>query len=153
MYHGSAHIFGDSFSEHYAKLASVLEKNEIINGYNYVWGYSYLPFVLYLLVLLCILVSLAWVAGSWEEFLFCFFLLAIGLASRVVMGFSPTIFVSESRTFLYLYMTIAVTAAALIEWHDTEWKEHPKAAQAIGLAGACMLVISLFGGFMAASAI
>ena len=50
-------------------------------------------------------------------------------------------------------MTIAVTAAALIEWHDTEWKEHPKAAQAIGLAGACMLVISLFGGFMAASAI
>ncbi len=146
-------FFGDSFSEHYAKLASVLEKNEIINGYNYVWGYSYLPFVLYLLVLLCILVSLAWVAGSWEEFLFCFFLLAIGLASRVVMGFSPTIFVSESRTFLYLYMTIAVTAAALIEWHDTEWKEHPKAAQAIGLAGACMLVISLFGGFMAASAI
>ena len=47
-------------------------------------------------------------------------------------------------------MTIAVTAAALIEWHDTEWKEHPKAAQAIGLAGACMLVIlpvwRIYGG-------
>lgn len=146
-------FFSDSFSMHFTKLASVLENNEIINGYNYVWGYSYLPLALYFLILLCMLVSLAWVASSWEEFLGYVCLLAIGIASRVVMGFSPTIYVSEARTFLYLYMAVIVTIAALFEHNKEALEEHPKAAQAMELAGACMLVVSLFGGCMAASAI
>ncbi len=36
------------------------------------------------------------------------FILLAGIASRVIMGFSPTIFASRSRTTIFMYMTIIV---------------------------------------------
>lgn len=146
-------FFADTFERHFTKVSSLIENNELVNGYNYVWGYSYLPLVLYCLVLLCVLVCLALVAKSWEEFFGYFFLLGIGLASRVVMGFSPTLYVSGERTFLYLYVTIIVAIVTMLEKNREELKQYPKMTQALELGGACILVFELLGGFMAASAI
>ena len=36
------------------------------------------------------------------------FILLAGIASRVIMGFSPTIFASRSRTTIFMYMAIIV---------------------------------------------
>ncbi len=146
-------FFPNVFETQFPQFAGILDKNELINGYNYVWGYSYLPFILYAFITLCILLCIVWIAKSWEEFFVYFCLLAIGLASRVIMGFSPTIFVSGERTFLCLYMMIVVAIAAVIENNREELVKHPKLAQAMELGGACILLVSLFGGFMAASAI
>lgn len=146
-------FFPDTFERHFPKLSSLIENNELINGYNYVWGYSYLPLVLYCLILLCVLVCLALIAKSWEEFFGYFFLLGIGLASRVVMGFSPTLFVSGERTFLYLYVTIIVAIAVMWEKNREELKQHPKMMQTLELGGACILIFELLGGLMSASAI
>jgi hypothetical protein len=91
----------------------LLEKNAYIDGTNYQLAANYMPTVVYLLVIGGILVSLAAVCESGLELLSQVILLALGLATRMVMGFSPTIYVSQERTFFFLYMALGVSAVAL----------------------------------------
>lgn len=146
-------FFSDVFTKNFEKLSTIMSNNLIINGYNYQLGYSYLPIILYFLILLCILVCLTLISGSWMEFGGYFFLLAIGLASRVVMGFSPTLYVSQERTFLYLYMTIIVMILFMFEKNIKYFKPYPKMMYVAKLSGACILLFGIFNNLMAASAI
>lgn len=146
-------FFSDVFAKNFEKLSTIMSNNLIINGYNYQLGYSYLPMILYFLIVLSVLVCLALISGSWMEFWGYFFLLSIGLASRVVMGFSPTLYVSQERTFLYLYMTIIVTILFMFERNVKCFKSYPKMMYVAKLSGACILLFGIFNNLMATSAI
>lgn len=146
-------FFGDAFERNFTKLSSLFDLNEIVNGSNYQLAYSYLPLLVYALVLLCILVSISGISTSWTEFLGYFCLLGIGLASRVVMGFTPTIFVSQERTFLYLYVTIIAAIIFMVQRNIKLLLEHKNIYETLKMITACVLVLSIVNGFMAASAI
>lgn len=75
---------------------------------NYTVGASYLPLMVTILVIGAVLISLylvyenSWNTGlMWITFLF-------GYASRVVLAFSPTVWASSYRTYLFLYMAVLV---------------------------------------------
>lgn len=53
-------------------------------------------------------------------------LLLDGLATRLIMGFSPTLYISGERTFLYLYFTMIVISLCLIQKHRPMLAEKPK---------------------------
>lgn len=59
-----------------------------------------------LIVCLLIIVELYWLYGKSNGFLAAIFILAAGFATRMAMGFSPTIFASSTRTFFFMDMCL-----------------------------------------------
>ncbi len=51
-------------------------------------------------------------------------ILALGFASRVMLGFSPTLFASHTRTFYYLYLALLLVQGALAA---RLWRQSPRA--------------------------
>ena len=55
--------------------------------------------------------------------LICIYILLLGFASRMAIGFSPTIWVSNDRTFLYMYFSIIICSVILYqEIYELEYK-------------------------------
>ena len=146
-------FFWDAFDHVLPKLASVMESNEIVNAANYELAYSYLPIVIYLGVLLCELVSLAAIAENFSELFSYAGLLGIGLASSVVIGFSPTFCLDQRRTYLCLYVAMLVVTAALADRNREIIEGQKNVMQVLHIAFSGILVFAVLGGFMAASAI
>ena len=70
-------------------------------------------------------------------------LLALGLSTRVVMGFTPTIYVSQERTFLFLYMILGVSAVYLVQNNIGLLQEQKKACHTLKLAGILLAVTGI----------
>ncbi len=77
---------------------------------NYTERFSYLPLIWIGVVIGCLLVTFYLVfENRWKALAMCVIFL-IGYASRVVLGFSPTVWASSYRTYLFLYMAVIVLA-------------------------------------------
>ncbi len=77
---------------------------------NYTEWSSYLPLIWIGIGIGCLMLTFYLVFGkSWKTFGLCVIFL-IGYASRVVLGFSPTVWASSDRTYLFLYMAVIVVA-------------------------------------------
>ena len=73
---------------------------------------TYMPLVFLVLSVWGILYALWQLAdGVWKHYLWTAFLLAGGFAMGVVMGFSPTIYASANRPYLYLYFVLIYVCA------------------------------------------
>lgn len=75
---------------------------------------SWLPLILFVLLVLLILYALRVVIREPKIYLFLAFFLAVGAASRIAMGLSPTVWASGERTCTFLYAAIAVAFAHLL---------------------------------------
>lgn len=65
------------------------------------------------------LVSLYLIFGNHVKSLFSIYILLIGLATRVIMGFTPTHWASADRTYILLYFAIISCCIMLLkEWTD-----------------------------------
>ena len=72
------------------------------------------PDVLFLVQLICVIIVLVLILSKEKAILWIVILvLGTGLMSRIVMGFSPTVWVSGIRTFFTLYLTLAFALAIL----------------------------------------
>lgn len=47
--------------------------------------------------------------------LLCIYILLLGFASRIAMGFSPTIWASNDRTFIYMYFSVIICSLILYQ--------------------------------------
>lgn len=92
------------------KWKHALTSYGIITVENYTEWVSYLPLVGIGIEIGCLLVTVYLIFGNgWKTWgMWAVFL--IGYASRVVMGFSPTVWASSDRTYLFLYMAVIVLA-------------------------------------------
>ena len=64
---------------------------------------TWIPDLIFVGILVCLLVSLHGALDDQRLFWLFFFLLAVGAASRIAMGLSPTVWASGERTCFYLY--------------------------------------------------
>ena len=62
----------------------------------------------------CLLISLHGALDDQRLFWLFFFLLAVGAASRIAMGLSPTVWASGERTCFYLYVCMATVLGNLV---------------------------------------
>ncbi len=77
------------------------------------YTFSALPFVIYILIAFFVLYTVLILIDKKEYKFFAFSALLIGLASRVLMGFSPTVWASGYRTFSvlligYIYIILII---------------------------------------------
>jgi len=91
-----------------AKWKTALTSYGTITVENYTDYFSYLPLIGICVIIGCILLTFYLIyENSWKTCTMCVIFL-IGYASRVVLGFSPTVWASSYRTYLFLYMAIIV---------------------------------------------
>lgn len=105
---------------------------------------SYVPFVVLAALLCCILLTLLHLGNDVYTGLEYSMLFLLGLASRVVMGFSPTIYASGVRTFMPLYSVLIVLTVKVFA-DNREYFRRNGALHAI--------LRDAFGGLVALSAV
>lgn len=132
--------FWSTIEQQFPTFAKAMEKNAFITGSNYHIGTNYIPLVVYLLVIGSLVYALIAVCDTYLELFGQWILLGVGLATRVIMGFTPTIYVSQERTFLYMYMLMGMSAVCLVNsnWEVLQKKE--KVQDVMKLAGACFVI-------------
>lgn len=136
-------FFPGTMENYFPTLSKLMKKNAYINGTNYQLTKNYVPMLLYLLIIGCILSSLIVICQTWAELAAQTIFLALGLATRVIMGFTPTIYVSQERTFLYLYMILGISAVWLVIRNLTLLKTNGKLFGVMKTAGLCMMVFGV----------
>ncbi len=140
--------FKDMLENCFPTFSDLMEENAFINGSNYHIAANYIPTVLYLLIIGCMLLSCVAVCESWFELFGQGILLALALATRVIMGFTPTIYVSQERTFFYLYMLLGISGVYFILSNLKLLRENGKLYEGLKLTGAFLMVIGIILNFV-----
>lgn len=76
---------------------------------------TWIPDIILSLVCISILISLYVIFENKKMFIFTIFILLLGFASRMMMSFSPTIWASNTRTFIYMYISILICSIILFQ--------------------------------------
>lgn len=95
-----------TFGGFFQNYLSVQDSEELLNAENYMQPRGYLPQIFYLVFLFCLAVEIALLSESRAEWLMQSGLIVLGLLSRIVMGFSPSLYASGTRTMIYLHFTL-----------------------------------------------
>lgn len=75
-----------------------------------------LIFIIYILILLIIPISLYKIFKDKKISLICIGTYLLGLTTRFIMGFSPTVFGSGERTFIFLYVSFIICIVFILKY-------------------------------------
>lgn len=81
------------------------------------YAFNIIADIFFVLICLCVIYSLVTVLDR-KSFCLAFSSLFLGLASRVLMGFSPTVWASGFRTFSILIISFITTAIIIMNFKD-----------------------------------
>ena len=94
-------------------LMKLYSGNElIINKTNFTSLSIYIPMIIYVVVLLGIFINLFLIFKNKDKLKIAILIYFLGLVTRLIIGFSPTVFASGERTSLVLYYSFIL----LIVW-------------------------------------
>ena len=101
--------------------------------------------LLFLAVVFSVVYSLFLCFENKFNFLFSFGILSIGFASRMLMGFSPTIWASGERTFLFLYFSMIMVSVLVYREINSD-KVKGNVYMSLGLLDFIVFFSILFAG-------
>lgn len=105
-------VFNDATSFLFPKLMEIMEmysKSElIINSSNLTDFSMYIPIAIYGVILLSIFIDLCLIFKKTNTGLIAIITYLVGLATRIVMGFSPTVFASTERPSIFLFSSFII---------------------------------------------
>lgn len=85
-------------------LMLIYSKNElIINSFDIKNISLFIPILIYFIILFCILINIVLIFKKENNTLVALIMYLLGLITRTIMGFSPTVFASGERPTLFLY--------------------------------------------------
>lgn len=76
---------------------------------------TWIPDIILSLVCISILISLYVIFENKKMTILTIFILLLGFASRMMMSFSPTIWASGTRTFIYMYISVLICSIILFQ--------------------------------------
>ena len=136
-------FFGSAVKQNYPTFYALLTKNQFITGANYHKPCNYVPLLLQLLIVGCIMIAMIAVCDSFSDLFVQLYFLALALATRVIMGFTPTIYVSKERTFFFLYMMLLVHGIWLLLRNEELLKEHKTCRNVGKVMGLCLVIFNI----------
>ncbi len=75
---------------------------------------TWAPDVIFVLIFVIWAFSLRFIVKDTKKYAFWFFVMLLGVASRVALGLSPTVWASGERIFAFLYVSMAAVMSMLI---------------------------------------
>lgn len=89
-------------------LSALAENRQIAGQGNFSGQIVGIQTLVYLIILICVALTIYFLHGANKETILQLLILAAGFLSRVIMGFSPTIYVSGDRTALFCSTAILI---------------------------------------------
>lgn len=96
------------------QYVNIFDQEHLIMPLNNFALDEFLVFCAYIVILLVIGIDLYFIFGKHKTTIIAIGIYTLGLMSRMMMGFSPTIFASGMRTFLCLYVVLIIEIIILI---------------------------------------
>lgn len=116
----------------------------ILRPASYTYLGSYVPLMISLVVIACIFVCLLLIFKKLRNNI-AFYVFGCGLVTRILMGFSPTVFVSRNRTCIFL--EFACLICTLLIWQEfikkTEKKTKTKVYNVVAISAIVQYVVTL----------
>lgn len=85
---------------------------------NYFMLSAYIPMIYYMVIVAAFLIALLYMFDDVEHSIELCFIFIVGLGSRVMLAFSPTLYGSNSRTFCIMEFTLIFLMLRLFEYND-----------------------------------
>ena len=121
-----------------------VKETTLLSPVTYTYLGSYVELIISLAVIVCIFVSLLLIFNKPKNNI-AFYIFGCGLVTRLIMGFSPTIFVSKNRTCIFL--EFACLICTLLIWQEfikkAEKKTKTKVYNVVVWAAIIQYLISL----------
>lgn len=95
-------------------LIGTIPINGMITVDNHLSLYPYVKLAIFLIVGIALTIDLYLVFGNTYKTIFAEALLFGGIASRIMLGFSPSIWISGDRTYLFLYFALLMISLMTI---------------------------------------
>lgn len=119
-------VFQALASAYFPQLMKLFTGFERVDSMNYYIPSSYLPFIINVALIICVCVALLWLYKDPGKGIQLLFLFLSGLATRVIMGFSPTLYASGPRTFIFFEFCLAFCAARMLDYSGAALRRHPR---------------------------
>jgi len=103
-------VFNNIVFAIFPKLVGALstKSSAIITVYNFANKSSYIPIFVWILLCGCIMLSIYMIFKNSIMSLLVNVIFVVGLASRMIMSFSPTLYASSTRTFIFMYFSMII---------------------------------------------
>jgi len=105
-------LFNEVFDDILPKLVGLMNVNDYdfvkVTTFNYLDKKNYIPIILGVIILGCILLSIYLIFENTFMSLLVNIIFLAGFASRMIMIFAPTLYASSTRTFIFMYFSIIV---------------------------------------------
>ncbi len=75
---------------------------------------AYLPIIIFILALTILIIDIYLIFENKLETIIVIGIILIGIAARMIMGFSPTVFASNTRTFIYTDFSFIITCILML---------------------------------------
>lgn len=120
---------------------------EYLGWISYSWGMIFLQAGVYLGLLLCVGMTICFLHGKSFETLLELVILGSGLLTRIIMGFSPTIYASGERTSLYCSVAILIVCLRNLQiyMNPQDGEKRGRKELVLGIYIAVLLCASLWG--------
>ncbi len=112
---GQAHIIAQTFGKQLNKSWYVLANAKIGQLSDFDSTYIYLEILIYIAVFAALLVGIFQALGKEKKAILACVVLLAGFCTRLVMGFSPTVYASGTRTFLFTIVAILIVTVIVID--------------------------------------
>ena len=111
-------IFSNINKYPYILISVVKTKFQILDLVSKTVVLTWLDWIMYIIMLLCIIllpVCMYYIFEDKKKSWSCIFIYMLGMFSRVIMGFSPTVFASGERTFIFLYVSFIICSMMILK--------------------------------------
>lgn len=111
-------IFPENISRKFAYYVSwgfSMPDYRPIDASTYAKWYYYVPMAVSFIIVGIILLEIFWAFNTEKSGLIIFLTFSAGLCTRLIMGFSPTLYGSSFRTFIFLYLALGICIAILLD--------------------------------------
>ena len=135
-----------SFFPYLAALANPAHTNGSFTVEKQGLGLGAMQFAAMLFICICVLLSLILLNDTVQSFLVCCVLVCAGVGSRIVMGFSPTIYASNTRTYSVLLICMIMLIVHLVT-HNLSYLRQNGSVRASHSLISHFLVLFLLLGF------
>ncbi|WP_455797622.1 DUF6056 family protein [Clostridium butyricum] len=98
-----------------SNFASSITRYGIVNFENYDSLTPYILIIYIGILCLCVLISIYFCCKDKVKACMLICIIIIGTASRMAIGFSPTIWASSDRTFLFMYFSFIIVAISIFD--------------------------------------
>ena len=134
-------VFSTLTDTYFSSFKLMFQKAININPMNFNSPLPYITFTFFMVIMTVVVVTLLESGKDLKSSILMVVVFSIGLATRVIMGFSPTLYASSLRTFIFLDFSVIYCIVKLIDDNKELFVNEYKYEKYISAVG---LVIILF---------